>query len=231
MIRAAILTYRPKATNRLRLLRSTFLSLIDEADAVWVVDNGSGPDEVDAITDTLGLPPWTHSGDLHTCGYGTNLQARILAGADCAPDDICVLSDDDMIWRPGWADQLAAWWAAAPADVVLTGCHLEPAYPWNTIAGAVTHGGVDGLVRASTGAASWSYRAMSHDRIFPIPQRHNGTGDVPACQRIIDGGGTICQLDIAEHVGLESTWGNRTVEMHGWDVDPVRRLMREAVAS
>jgi len=225
MIVAAVLTYRPQATGRLEMLAESVDSLAAEADLVFVVDNGSGVDEVAAITEALGVPPWTHGDDLHTCGHGTNLQGRVLAGAVSSPSDICVLSDDDMVWRPGWAAKLSAWWSDAPAEVVLTGCHLEPLFPWNTPAGVVTYGGVDGLVRMSTGAASWSYRAMSHSRLFPIPERSNGTGDVPACRKVVDQGGAICQIDLADHVGEESTWGNRTVELYGWDVAATRALM------
>lgn len=222
---AAILTYRPEATGRLELLADTFHSLSAEADAVWVVDNGSGPDEVAAITARLGVSPWSHDGPVHTCGHGTNLQARILAGA-ARPGDICVLSDDDMTWRPGWGKALREWWEVASPSVVLTGCHLEPAYQWNGIED------IDppALYRASTGAASWSYRSASHNDIFPIPEKLQGTGDVPACARIVNNGGRIAQLDLAEHVGAESTWGNRTVEMFGWDVGPVRALLNGVAA-
>jgi hypothetical protein len=220
---AAILTYRPKATNRLGTLADTFDSLADEADAVWVVDNGSGAEEWAAIVDTLGVEPFTHDGPNTTCGHGTNLQARVLAGA-AQPGDICVRSDDDMAWRPGWADKLAAWWESAPADVILTGCHLEPIYGWNGIEERVEHGGVRGFYRASTGAASWSYRALNHSLIFPIPERVQGTGDVPACAKV-RGRGRVAQIDLADHVGQVSTWGNRTVDLYGWEVAPVRALL------
>jgi hypothetical protein len=44
---------------------------------------------------------------------------------------------------------------------------------------------------------------------------------VPTCQRITDAGYRVAQLNLAEHAGHgRSTWGNRTVEMHGWDIDP-----------
>lgn len=214
---AAILTYRPHATGRLTMLADTFDSLTAEADAVWVVDNGSGPDEVAAITDTLGVQPFTHDGPIHTCGHGTNLQARVLAGA-ARFDDICVLSDDDMAWRPGWRDALVRWWNRAPSAYILAGCHLEPEFAWNAITGTIN----GALVRESTGAASWTYRAQSHAHIFPIPEKLQGTGDVPACQRLRAVDWRIAQLDLADHVGTESTWGNRTVEMFGWNVKPVR---------
>lgn len=209
---AAILTYRPHTTDRLGLLKDTVDTLAAEADAVWVVDNGSGPDELAAMTDVLGFTPWTHDHPIHTCGHGSNLQARILAGA-ARPGDLCVLSDDDMAWRSGWRGRLVEWWSRAGADVVITGCHVEPIYGWNTIEG---RDDFPALYRASTGAASWTYRAESHGLIFPIPERSQGTGDVPACRRVRRSG-RIAQLDLAEHVGRTSTWGNKTNEMFGAD--------------
>ena len=230
---AAILTHRPAATGRLELLAQTFKSLSAGADAVWVVDNGSGPDEVAAITERLGVAPWTHNGPVTTCGHGTNLQARILAGA-AEPGDICVHSDDDMLWSPDWAEKLCWWWSCgAQRDVLLTGCHVEPIYEWNAIEGAVGEYWEDeahypgALYRASTGAASWSYRAEDAHLIFPIPEKLQGTGDVPACAKVRQFG-RIAQLDLAEHVGAESTWGNRTVEMFGWDTAPALEILRGA---
>jgi GT2 family glycosyltransferase len=220
---AAVLTYKPVTHDRLALLVETVNTLAREADAVFVVDNGSGPDELAVITEALGAEPFTHDGPLHTSGHGTNLQARILVGA-AQPDDICVLSDDDMVWQRGWRKTLAAWWRNAPDRLVLTGCHLEADYPWNTIRGRVEFGGVPGLLRDSTGAASWSFRARDVASIFPIPERVQGTGDVPACKAILNRGLLIGQLDLAEHVG-GSTWGNRTVEKFGCDVDPVRAML------
>lgn len=223
---AAVLTYRPQTTGRLDALVATVESLA-EADAVFVVDNGSGPDEVAAIAAALGAEPFTHDHTLHTCGHGTNLQARVLAGVSRF-GDICVHSDDDMIWRPGWRARLGAYWQAAPQEVRLTGCHIEPLYAWNECAGAFTIGDERALIRASTGAASWSYRAQDASAIFPIPERVQGTGDVPACTKIAQRGGVICQIDLAEHKGEVSTWGNRTVDLYGWDTAPALALLRGA---
>lgn len=225
-VRAAVLTYKPAENDRLDSLAATVASL-QEVDELWVVDNGSGPDEVAAITDRLGFAPFTHHGPNHNCAHGTNWQARILAGAS-KPGDLCVLSDDDMEWRPGWRSVLEDWWRRCPGDVILTGCHLEPVYPWNEVQG---RDDFPALYRRSTGAASWSYRRRSHETIFPIPERHQGTGDVPACHRLIDAGFKIAQLDLADHVGAVSTWGNRTGEMFpGASVDPVRALLAGDVA-
>lgn len=220
-VRAAVLTYRPAHFDRLELLAATVDSL-KEADELWVVDNGSGADEVQAITDRLGFAPVTHHSTNHNCAHGTNWQARILAGAS-RPGDLCVLSDDDIAWRPGWRATLEDWWRKCPGDVILTGCHLEPEYEWNGIVGRDEF---PALYRRSTGAATWTYRRRSHELIFPIPERHQGTGDVPACHSLTDGAFRIAQLDLADHAGATSTWGNRTTEMFpDASVDPVLEVL------
>lgn len=211
-VAAAVLTFNPVRNGRLGLLADALRTLKAEADEVYLIDNGS--------TDGFDWKvSYRNTGASTTSAAGTNLQARVLAATDA---DVCVLSDDDMCWAPGWRTRLEAWWLAAPDDVWLTGCHIEPDFPWNTIDDdAVTFGGVRGLWRQSTGAASWSYRRTRHHDIFPIPQALQGHGDVPACERIRSEGGRIAQIDLATHAGHGcSTWGNRTVELYGWDTGP-----------
>lgn len=208
IVAAAVLTYNATSTGRVSLLRRCVASLA-EADRVIVVDNGS--------TDGSGewiewLGGYAHRGRLHTSGHGTNLQARVLAATGA---DICVHSDDDMEWRPGWRSKLARWWAEAPEDVAITGCHLEGDWPWNERTGKARYGGIPGFVRLSTGAASWSYRATMRSRIFPIPQQVQGFGDVPTCDRLGQDGLRICQIDLAQHRGESSTWGNLTQARYG----------------
>jgi glycosyltransferase involved in cell wall biosynthesis len=219
IVRAAVLTYRAVATGRLDLLIQTVRSLA-EADSVHIVDNGSDDGSAELVESWGG---YTSSSGVTTSGHGTNLCARILAATDA---DICLLSDDDMVWRPGWRAELEAWWAGAPDDVWLTGCHLEPDYPWNARSGVLVVGERTGIVRASTGAASWTYRRARHADIFPIPQQVQGWGDVPACDKIDERGGRICQIDLADHAGHgRSTWGNQTEAKYGHDLEPVRKLV------
>jgi glycosyltransferase involved in cell wall biosynthesis len=215
-VAAAILTYRALSTGRGRLLRRCWESL-QEADAVYLVDNGSG-DGTEVLVDWLG--GYCHRGTLHTSGHGTNLCARILAGDGA---DICVHSDDDMVWRPGWRAKLERWWAEAPGDVAITGCHLEGDWPWNQRTGKALYGGIPAFVRTSTGAASWAYRASMASTIFPIPQQVQGFGDVPTCDRLTQSGLRVCQIDLATHEGRTSTWGNLTERRYGpADVERLR---------
>lgn len=217
-VAAAILTYQALSTGRGRLLRRCWQSLADEADKVYIVDNGS-TDGTEILVDWLG--GYCHTGVLHTSGHGTNLLARVLAGDGA---DLCVHSDDDMAWRPGWRSKLERWWSDAPGDVAITGCHLEGDWPWNERTGKALYGGVPGFVRASTGAASWTYLREMAPTIFPIPQQVQGFGDVPACDRLGHAGLRICQIDAATHEGTVSTWGNTTERRYGGvDIDRIRQ--------
>lgn len=218
-VSAAVLTYRTVSTGRLEMLKDTLRSL-GEADSVYLYDNGSD----DGSTAILGaFNAVLNKTPLTTSGHGTNMCARILAATDA---DICVLSDDDMIWREGWRETLESWWSNAIEEVWLTGGHLEPEYPWNETHGVVEFGGVRGLLRDSTGAASWTYRRSMTDQIFPIPQQVQGWGDVPACDRIDELGGKVAQIDVAEHAGHgQSTWGNKTAAKYGHDLAPVKAMV------
>lgn len=219
-ITAAVLTYNMVANGRVDLFEQTMASLSVPGVRVIPVDNGSDDGTGEIVAELGG---YVSQSSVTTSGHGTNLCARVALGTD---PDLCVLSDDDMVWHDGWADRLAAWWADTPDRLLLTGCHLEPVFPWNRIHGRIVCGGVPGLVRASTGAASWSFRPADWPTIGPIPERRQGWGDVPACEALTVRNYQIAQLDLADHAGHgRSSWGNRTVELHGWDIDPVRAAL------
>jgi hypothetical protein len=210
-ITAVALTFDPDSLRDELLLAA--IESLAEADWVGLVCN-------DGLVRYQCANQYLNKDSNHTSGHGTNLQARIGCGTGA---DIVVLSDDDMFWRPGWRAQLEAWWSEAPDDVWLTGCHLEPLYGWNALNPETeTYGGVTGLIRNSTGAASWSFRASDWSKIGPVPQKTQGWGDVPTCQRLRARGGRIAQLDLAEHRGLISTWGNQSSSFTQDDVAPVR---------
>ena len=214
-IGAAVLTWNPIRNGRLQLLHETLESLWAEADTVRIVDNGS--------TDGFAGGDWKNTGRNTTSGFGTYSCVRLVGGMDV---DICVVSDDDMVWKHGWADRLRAFWAGADDNVLLAGGHLEPIFFWNTVAGHEP--GV--IWRESTGAASWTFRHADYERLVRycamVDMGIQGVWDVPVCQRIRRDGFRIGQLDLAEHVGDRSTWGNETVGHYGWDVEPVRELIR-----
>lgn len=212
------------STGRRELFDRTVSSLRAPGVSVYLVDNSSDDGSAEIVASLGGF---CSTDGISTCGHGTNLAARVALGAHV---DLCVLSDDDMEWRDGWAADLCSWWQATPPELVLTGCHLEPEFPWNPIVGTGSFGGIRGVFRGSTGAASWSFRPTDWPKIGPIPEKRQGWGDVPACDRVIDRGYRIAQLDLADHAGAgQSSWGNRTEELYGWDVHPVRALLGERV--
>jgi glycosyltransferase involved in cell wall biosynthesis len=222
-VAAVILTYQQLTNERTDLFDATAESLAAEADRVAVVDNGSIDETPARLKSKWGFPIFINRSNNHNCGRGTNLCARVAMGVE---PDICVLSDDDILWRPGWREQLEAWWTAHE-DITLTGCHLEPIFPWNQILGKIP-GTPPGLSRRSTGAATWSFQPKDYYRIFPIPEQKQGWGDVPACHRLIENECHIAQIDIAEHIGHgRSSWGNVTVDEYGWNVDPVKEFLED----
>jgi hypothetical protein len=224
-VAAAVLTYRPVHFDRFDLLDDTIKSLRGEADAVYLIDNSPDDESIDELRARYGRVT-TNRGVLHTSGKGINLLAHVLEV--CEPlAGILVHSDDDVLWRPDWRDRLEQWWQGAPDDLALTGCHIEPEFYWNEVTAVVEFGGIKGLCRHSTGAASWTYRPQHRSDIFPVPEQVQGVGDVPACQHLEAKGLGICQIDLADHMAQgDSTWGNRTLAKYGWDDAPVKAMLR-----
>lgn len=225
---AAILTRNQYEHDRRSLFEQTVESFRAEQIPLYVVDNGSTDGTDRLVQSGHDWTPWLNAGRNTTSGFGTWTCCRLLAATDA---DLCVVSDDDMQWTAGWTAPLIDWWQQAPDSLVLTGGHIEPAFPWNQISSRVVYGNTIGLLRESTGAASWTWprdrfeRLARAARMLPIDRQ--GDWDVPMCRMLTGQGNTIGQVDVADHAGVgRSTWGNRTEPLYGWDVDAVREQLR-----
>lgn len=209
-VAAAILTWNPESTGRSTLVGRVRESLAG-ADILHVFDNGS-TDEHDLADHYFprlpGFPPG------NTCGYGMNKIANTLR--DHA--DVVIMSNDDIIWKPGAVDQLKSMWAEAPDSLTILSGLVEPTFslpdqePWNQPFEAAELAGHPVLVRKSVPGGAWTYRTADHDLIFPV-STFPGVDDVPACHRLVAAGRTVACVDLAENEGIgQSTWGNASHE-------------------
>lgn len=223
-VAAAILTRNVHEHDRRDLFERTVDSLKSAGVELYVIDNHSDDGTDELVRSAVDWTPWCSRADNTTSGFGTWLCCRVLAGTGA---HVCVVSDDDMEWDAGFTAPLTDWWTHAPKDLLVTGGHLEPEFHWNAIQERVQYGDTIGLIRASSGAASWTFRSNDYDTLSTIatkfPMTRQGVWDVPVCDGIRASGYRIGQLDLAEHIGQgRSSWGNGTESMYGWDVDPVR---------
>lgn len=221
-----VLTRNQYEWGRRDLFERTVTSL-GEVDELVVVDNHSDDGTAQLVADGASRGEWLpylSSDSNTTSGFGTATAMRVAKGRAA---DLCVVSDDDMEWKPGFRAVLEDWWGHSPSELVLTGGHLEPEFRWNRITDVVTYGTTKGLLRASTGAASWTFLSERYGQLSSalraIPQGIQGVWDVPVCQHLRTFDWTIGQVDVAEHIGQgRSSWGNGTEQLFGWDVEPVR---------
>jgi hypothetical protein len=226
-IAAAVLTRNIIQHAREDLFYETIDSLRPFGVPLHVVDNGSDDGTAELVADGTDWTPYLSTDENTTSGFGTWTCCRILAGTDA---DLCIVSDDDMAWSAGFIVPLVDWWDHAPDDLVLTGGHLEPEYPWNAITEQTMFGSTLGLIRASTGAASWTFPKNRFARLQSVAKTlridRQGTWDVPMCEGLTRRMWKIGQLDLAEHRGQgRSSWGNRTEALYGWNVEPVRETL------
>lgn len=87
-----------------------------------------------------------------------------LAAGDLAAlleEDVCVFSDDDMVWHPGAGDVLADVWSAAPPNLLLLAGLLEPDYHWARPTGTLDVAGHRLLLRPNAPGAAWTFRVSS----------------------------------------------------------------------
>jgi GT2 family glycosyltransferase len=209
-----VLTHNAVSTLRLGLLEQTGSSLrrAFPENAVFLLDNGSvdGSAEVlEHLSFATGRVRYSSPGGNVSPGRGRNELLRIFAmqsaGGGCwgwAPEDVVVLSDDDILWEPLAAHVLSRFWSEAPDDLIILSCLLEPEWPWNTPREVIECGGVKALVRDSAPAAAWTFRLRDWDKIGPLKEVVDEEGeDFEACGRLCGQGFRVAQIDLATHIG------------------------------
>lgn len=216
-----VLTYNAISSLRWSLLEQTMLS-IEEAfptATLLVMDNGSQDGSEEAVkAGPLGrwIASW-RSGTIRTSpGAGRNtLVAKFSSGLRVVADsDIIVLSDDDMLWRPGAEAQIRRFWSQSWVSnrfgrhkVALLSAFLEPEYPWSPVLGtSAKH--IDPLPplkvfwRKSLPAAAWTFRLRDWNKVGPLKETIDDEGeDIEACKRLRAEGYSLAAMDLAEHIG------------------------------
>lgn len=218
-VAAGVLTYNPLENGRKKLLQETVDSLAD-CDSVTVFDNGS-TDVYDLDAKVVKFPRLKGFPHGNTCGYGMN---KIAASLDA---DILILSNDDVVWKPGAVETLREVWAAADDDLTIISGLVEGTYqlpgqkPWNEPFGTVEVAGHKLLLRRSVPGGAWTLRGAHKDRVFPV-STFPGVDDVPACHQLIKEKKVVACLDLAAHKGTVSTWGNGSDQYLIQTVESVR---------
>lgn len=199
---AGVFTWNVYDNDRLDLLTRTLRSIFVEEVPVFVIDNGSTDGTEDLVVKMKGI----RNRGVSTIGGGMNFTVRAVLTAE---PDIVVLSNDDVVWRPGWAQQVRRFWADAPDDVAICAGILEPEWAWNTIAGVHEIGGQQVLERATVPGGAWTFRAETWKAIEPVPDWSNSESDVPTCRKLTTQGWRLMAADWAVHEGDgRSIWGN-----------------------
>jgi hypothetical protein len=233
-----VMTYEPVRQLRLELLEETLQSIETAFPGalLCVIDNGS-EDGTDAAlldrvirtrwntriyrrSDTEGWPT-----DNFTPGMGRNRLMGFMDNVCCDAwgvnycselhgETFFVWSDDDMLWKPGAEEKLAAFWGAPREerdDVVLLSGFLEPVWHWNTPRRVVEAGGVRVLVRDSCPGAAWGFE--NPRMVWPMGEDVAQFGyDYKTCCRLRKAGCSVAQLDLADHLGWEcSSHGNEAI--------------------
>ena len=203
MISVALLTFNQFLTGRDAMFRATLASIEAEQTphTLDIVTNGS-TDRTDVVVRKLG---GTVDNRDNRPFYGMELGMRLALAHE---PDIVVLSADDLTYRAGWMDDLTAFWADAPDDIVLASLFLEGTFEWNTVTDALDIGGQRVLIRDSLPSASWSFRARDAHLILPLDKVFPGE-DLNLSRKLRAAGYRLAALEFAAHTGAQnSAWRN-----------------------
>jgi glycosyltransferase involved in cell wall biosynthesis len=200
-IAVCLLTY-----NRKVLFLRTLNSLYNAGHpySLHIYDNGSTDGTADIVREVGGH---CNGGDNHTTGHGMN---AVIDEAMRGDPDLIVFTADDFRYTNRWLARLVAFWQAAPADIVLVSCYLEPMWPWNAITELGNAGGERYAVRDSIPGSNWTFRTRDAALILPVSEKTGGE-DLEICRRLRDGGRKLAALHLVEHIGeRDSAWGNES---------------------
>lgn len=208
-----VLTYNQIEFGREEMFDRTIDSLYrTELDFdLFALDNHSTDGTTEKIK-SLPYGAWSNA-PRNTPGFGKNLLVEILMLQRNV--DLIVLSDDDILWKPYWLEDLHNFWHEAPKEVKIIGCLYEDEYKWNEIFGSCRYPSGVVLNRASTSGNSWSFKARDH-ALLKMESEKVGVSDVPVCKRLVKDGYMIWQVDLATNLGKgKSTWGNNAAKSSG----------------
>ncbi len=160
----------------------------------------------------------------NSAGRAMNVGADLALATGCA---IALLTADDFAYSPNWLARLARFWEAAPTEVTLACCHVEPDYAWATVRGVVEAGGEKALVRDTIPGSNWSFRVADWPIIGPV-RAATGNEDIEICRRLTGMGRQVVALPLADHTGIagRSSWGNRSdsgvaeLDLRAWGLAP-----------
>lgn len=233
-----VVTHNPMATLRFDLLERTVQSIdaAFPAAELFLLDNGSTDGSWAAVLDLLGTQGscghgscqlrgrWhTRKGSGHpegnfTPGAGRWRLWHLMFGHETgntaderAP--FWVMSDDDMLWKPGAEPKLSKFWRGArEGNIAIVSGLLEPVWHWNTPREVVEVAGIRVLVRDSAPGAAWSFGNPRKIDVAHDPQLWRFGYDYESCKKLHEAGQRVAQIDLADHIG----WGYST---HGNEAD------------
>lgn len=209
-----VTTFEPLAGLRFEMLEETLRSMTEAFPGAHreLYDNNSADgswEALEGLAKKYSWPLWKKTGERseRTPGHARSAICGLVRNSHAQPDDIVVFSDDDMRWRPGSEDRIREAWANAPIDLRIICGLLEPDYPWAKPLWAVQLGKERVLVRQSAPGAAWT---MTVDRLRTMPAIQTKFGyDSLACAELRSMGMSVAQMDLATHLGADSsTHGN-----------------------
>ena len=200
------------AYNRPGLLKRTLDSIPkgDHAYQLVILDNGSTNESADIVAERGGL---RNHGENHNIGFGFRMATHMALSWQ---PDLIVFSGDDYEYRNGWLRDLVQFWTHAPDDISIVGMCIEQIYLHNKIIGKVSCGGINGIQRAVTPGASWSFRASDALDILRTVPHDSHKYDRRVC---LETKKRIIELPLSTHIGLGHRIWTNEVQQIGKKVD------------